>query len=229
LEASSAAYLDFIRGLQERYPDVIFETCSSGGMRMDYKTLSAFSLLSISDQTDYRKAPYIIGNILVGVLPEQAAIWSYPFAKDCDTPEEVSDNRIAMNMINTFLGRLYLSSQLWMLDAHQLSLVKEGVDYYNSLSEMKKRAVPYFPNGFTRFGDRTVCTGLKDGNKLYLALWALMGEREVIAHLETSVKKVKIGYPTDCIATIDVVPKGIKVTFPETNMAAFLEIELETA
>lgn len=227
LEACSAAYLDWIHGLQEHYPDVIFETCSSGGMRMDYKTLSEFSLLSISDQTDYLKAPYIIGNILVGVLPEQAAIWAYPFAKDCDTPEEVSDNRIVMNMINTFLGRMYLSSRLWMLDEHQLSIVKEGVDYYNTLSEMKKRAVPYFPNGFTHFGDSSVCAGLKDGNKVYLAVWALMGEQEVIAHLDASVKKVKIGYPTTCCAVIDVIEEGIKVTFPETNMAVFLEIALD--
>lgn len=227
LEASSAAYLEFIRGLQERYPDVIFETCSSGGMRMDYNTLSAFSLLSISDQTDYRKAPYIIGNILVGVLPEQAAIWSYPFAKDCETPADISDNRIVMNMVNTFLGRLYLSSRLWMLNEHQLSLVKEGVDYFNSLSEMKKRALPYFPNGFTCFGDGAVCAGLKDGNKLYLALWALEGEQTVIACLGAAVKNVKIGYPVACDATMDVVAEGIQVTFPETNMAVFLEIELD--
>ena len=113
-----------------------------------------------------------------------------------------------------------------MLDEHQLSLVKEGVDYYNSLSEMKKRALPYFPNGFTRFGDREVCSGLKDGNKLYLAVWALQGETTVIANMEAPVKQVKIGYPSVTDATAEIVTEGIKVTFPETNMAVFLEIEL---
>lgn len=38
----------------------------------------AFSIASTSDQTDYCKYPYIVGNILSAVLPEQAAVWSYP-------------------------------------------------------------------------------------------------------------------------------------------------------
>lgn len=227
LEASSAAYLDWIRSATARYPDVIFETCASGGMRMDCKTLSAFSLLSISDQTDYRKAPWIIGNILVGVLPEQAAIWSYPFAKDCESPQEVSDNRIAMNMVNTFLGRMYLSSRLWMLDDRQLSLVQEGVAYYQSLTEMKKRAVPYFPNGFTRFGEPAVCAGLKDANRLYLAFWALQGQTTVTAKTEAPVKHIKIGYPSASGITAAITETGIRVTFPNTDMAVFLEVELE--
>ena len=228
LEASTGAYLDFIRGLQERYPDVIFETCASGGMRMDYQTLSEFSLLSISDQTDYRKAPYIIGNILVGVLPEQAAIWCYPFAKDCESPSQVSDHRITMNMVNAFLGRMYLSSRLWMLDDRQLSLIKEGVAYYHTLSEMKKRAVPYFPNGFAHFGDETVCAGLKDGNRIYLAVWVLKGATTVLARMDVPVKQVKIGYPSVSNATTEITADGIRVIFPDTNMAAFLEIELDT-
>lgn len=227
LEACSAAYLEWIHELKERYPDVIFETCASGGMRMDYKTLSEFSLVSISDQTQYLKCPYIVGNILIGTLPEQAAIWSYPFGNDCKTPEEVSDNRIVMNMVNTFPGRLYLSSRLWMLNEHQLSLIKEGVDYYNTLSEMKKRALPYFPNGFTRFGDKTVCSGLRDGNQLYLGAWALQGETSVTINLDLPVKEVKIGYPSASDAIAEIVTEGVKVTFPETNMAVFLEVVLD--
>lgn len=226
LEDCAAAYLDFIREMKERFPDVIFEACSSGGMRMDYKTLSELSLISISDQTNYLKFPYIIGNILVGVLPEQAAMWSYPLGDDCKDPADLTDNRIAMNMINVFLGRIYLGTRLWKLNDHQLSLIKEGVDYYKSLSEMKKRAVPYFPNGFTRFGEKTVCAGLKDDKKLYLAVWALKGETTVVVNLESPAANVKIGYPSASDAAVEVIPEGLKVTFPETNCAAFLEIEI---
>ena len=50
--------------------------CASGGMRMDHKTLSAFSLMSTSDQIHYDRYPYIAGNILCAVLPEQAAVWN---------------------------------------------------------------------------------------------------------------------------------------------------------
>lgn len=226
LEDCSEAYLAFIREMKARYPDVIFEACSSGGMRMDYKTLSELSLISISDQTNYLKAPYIIGNILVGVLPEQAAIWSYPLGDDCKNPAELSDERIAMNMINSFLGRIYLGSRLWQLNEHQLSVVKEGVDYYNSLSGMKKRAVPYFPNGFTKVGEPTVCSGLKDGKKLYLAVWVLKGETTAVARITEPIKNVKIGYPSTSGAEVEVVAEGVKITLPKTDSAVFLEIEL---
>jgi hypothetical protein len=61
-----------------------------------------------------------------------------------------------------------------------MDLIREGVAYYNTLSEMKKTAVPYFPMGFTNFGDSIVCAGLKEDNKIYLAVWNLKGEQEII-------------------------------------------------
>ena len=160
-----------------KYPNVVFEGCSSGGMRMDYKTISAYSLVSTSDQTDYMLYPYIAGNILAAVLPEQAAVWSYPVASDCEQGEDVSDDRIVINMINSFLGRMHLASHLDYLNEHQMDLIREGVAYYNALSEMKKTAHPYFPLGFTTFGEKTVCAGLKNDNKIYLAIWNLKGEK----------------------------------------------------
>lgn len=86
LEQNAAVYLSWVDQMQLRYPDALFETCSSGGMRMDYSQLSHFSLLSTSNQTDCYKYPYIIGNVFSAVLPEQAAIWCYPVGikpKDC--------------------------------------------------------------------------------------------------------------------------------------------------
>ena len=53
----------------------ITEVHISGGMRLDYKTLSAFSLVSTSYQSEYLQYPFISGNILSAVIPEQAAVW----------------------------------------------------------------------------------------------------------------------------------------------------------
>ena len=57
LESAARAYLEWIDSIRERFPNVLFETCSSGGMRMDYETLSHFSIVSTSDQVKYRKYP----------------------------------------------------------------------------------------------------------------------------------------------------------------------------
>ena len=69
-------------------------------------------MVSTSDQTDYLRYPYIAGNILAAVLPEKAAVWSYPVASDCEKGEDVSDDRFVINMINNFLGRMHLASYL---------------------------------------------------------------------------------------------------------------------
>ena len=227
LEDAANAFLSWMLEMMEKYPNVVFEGCSSGGMRMDYKTLSAYSLVSTSDQTDYLLYPYIAGNILAAVLPEQAAVWSYPAATDCSCGEDVSDARIAMNMINSFLGRMHLASHLDYLDERQIGLIREGVQYYNSLSEIKKTALPYFPLGFTRFGEKAVCAGLKNGNKLYLAAWNLDNARFTHIPLEDKIAEAKIAYPSNTPVHLCINDRGLDVIYPESPCAVFLEITLE--
>lgn len=226
LEAATDAFLDWIREMIAKYPDVIFEGCSSGGMRMDYKTLSAYSLVSTSDQTDYLLYPYIAGNILAAVLPEQAAVWSYPVASDCTKGEDVSDERIVINMVNSFLGRMHLASHLDYLNEHQMDLIREGVAYYNTLSAVKKTATPYFPMGFTGFGDRAVCAGLKNGNRVYLAAWNLNNARSICVPFREKIAEAKIAYPTNTSVHICSHDRGLDIIYPESPSAVFLEITL---
>ena len=224
LEDCAEAFLSWIRQMHTKYPDVVFEGCASGGMRMDHKTLSAFSLMSTSDQIYYERYPYIAGNILSAVLPEQAAVWSYPVTEDCSAGD-VTDDRIAMNMINSFLGRMHLAGHLERLDERQMELICEGVRYYNSLTQMKKRALPFFPNGFTRFGADSVCAGLRDGNKLYLAVWNLADAGIVTARI-ANIQRAWIAYPSKTDAEVFWSEQELSVKFPRGSMAAFIEIDL---
>lgn len=120
----SRAFLEWVDRLAARYPELILENCASGGQRMDAETLKHFALQSTSDQIDYRLYPYIMGNILSAVLPEQAAAWSYPAAEVCccELPyseefvqKRVSDECVVSNMVNALLGRLHLASYLKFL------------------------------------------------------------------------------------------------------------------
>ena len=208
----------------ERFPNVIFEGCSSGGMRMDYKTLSAYSILSTSDQVNYLHYPYIAGNVLSAVLPEQAAVWSYPVGNDIKTPD-VSDERIVVNMINSFLGRMHLASHIDEMNDHQLEIVKEGVAYYNTLTEAKKVAVPYLPNGFTKFGDDNVVAGFKTENKIYLAVWCLQGDKTISVPIKEGIQNAKIGYPSKTTTKLSVAENMLTVIFDTDKNAAFVEIE----
>lgn len=237
LEQCARAYLDWIDEIRSKFPSVIFEACSSGGMRMDYETLSHFSICSTSDQTDYMKYPYIAGNILAGVLPEQAAVWSYPVGVgEIGKPlsydaawvrEHITRERIVMNMINSILGRMHLASHIELLSGEQLKLVTEGVACYRALSEFKTRAIPYFPNGFCRFGDETVCTGLSDGEELYLAVWNLSDRNAAEIKIDQKIKNATIFYPNESAARIDFKEDVLNVQFDAAASAVMLKVSIE--
>jgi len=136
LEQCAAAYLRWVDFMRSKYSSVLFETCSSGGLRMDYETLKHFSLVSTSDQTDYRKYPYIVSNVLSAVIPEQAAVWSYPVdsygngkwnfkSTDEWVEENISPEQVIMNMINSFLGRMHLASHIELLSDEKKCLLKK--------------------------------------------------------------------------------------------------------
>ena len=235
LEACAAAFYAWIKEMTEKYPQVIFEGCSSGGMRMDYKTLSAYPLISTSDQTDYLKYPYIAGNILSAVIPEQAAVWSYPvgvgdiglpLAKQYDeqwVSENISDERIVMNMINSFLGRMHLASHLELLNEKQLALITEGVAYYNSLTEARKKGLPYFPIGFTGFDADKVAAGFVADEKIYLAIWNLGEETELQIPIDCAVTNVELAYP-QYSAKNYAFENGVFSVRMESKTARFFEI-----
>lgn len=224
LEASANAFMAWMKEMTERFPQVVFEGCSSGGMRMDYKTLSVYSLISTSDQVNYLYYPYIAGNVLSAVIPEQAAVWSYPVGSDVKTPE-VSAERIVLNMINSFLGRMHLASHIDEMDWDQLALVREGVEYYNSLTEAKKVGLPYFPKGFTSFEADHVTAGFKTDTKIYLAVWCLKGSTELVIPIEEGIVAAKIAYPSEGPTKFTVDGKELYVLFEKCKSAAFFEIE----
>lgn len=235
LESSANAFLEWIDTVREMYPDVVFETCASGGHRLDYETLSHFSIVSTSDQTSYRLYPYIAGNILSAVLPEQAAVWSYP-VDSYGAPNEafsptydwvnahVSEEQVIMNMINSFLGRMHLASHLELLSEKKLELVKEGIQYYQKLSEIKDKAFGFWPNGFCNFGDSLVAAGLKCENRIYLAVWNLGEAGEKVIDIGKNIRHAEVAYPKKNGLKYEVEGSRIKITFTEAYQARFFEI-----
>ena len=238
IEEAQKAYLAWVKSMIDKYPRVIFETCSSGGMRMDDKTLAQFDMVSTSDQTSCYKYPYIVGNIFSAVLPEQAGVWSYPVNSygTEDEPFEptedyvdahVSKEIVAMNMINAILGRMHLASHLELLSEDKKALVKEGINYYNKLVEVKKRALPVFPLGFTDFRQDNVAVGLKDGDKIYLAVWHLEGKKSVYMTFNEDISSVKVGYPTGFDTKYSVEKNVLKIEFSDERVGRIFEITLK--
>jgi alpha-galactosidase len=171
------------------------------------------------------------------VLPEQAAVWSYPIDSWVDgfaaTEEWVNANvsceQVIMNMINSFLGRMHLASHLELLNEEKFALVKEGVEYYNSIREAKKNAIPYMPLGFTNFGKTLVASGLLTGEKLYLAVWNLGGERAVTIPLDgITPKAAKITFPACNSVEYKLEKDKLAIAFTEDYQARMFEIDLDS-
>lgn len=220
-------YMDWLRGLYKRYPDLVIENCASGGCRMDYAMLSLHSIQSTSDQTDYKKYPYIAANAASAVCPEQSAVWSYPLA-DGEDAASLSKETVAFNMVNCMLGRMHLASRVDKLSEENLALIREGIAYYNSLRDIKRRGVPYLPIGFARFSDTFVASGIRCENKVCLAVWNLNGQKDVILKLPSlSVRSVRLGYPLN--SDIGYEQKGdvLHLSFTKDWQAQIFEIEAE--
>lgn len=87
------AYLAWLDRIFARYPELVIENCSSGGMRMDYAMLSRHSIQSTSDQENYVNYAAIAAASPSALTPEQSAIWSYPL-------REGDDEEVVFNMVN---------------------------------------------------------------------------------------------------------------------------------
>lgn len=189
--------VEFLRDLTNKYPHLTIENCASGGQRLDYEMLKICPLQSSSDLEDYRKYPYIASNILGACVPETIGIWSYPVCND-NEKFEITNEVVAMNMVNSMLGRLHLSSKLFKLNDEQINLVKEGVELHKKLSSFKKESLPIFPKGFAKFFDEEVVAGLQNKNEIILNVWNTSSKkREVSVDLSKyNVESIEVIYPT---------------------------------
>ena len=140
------AYLDWLDKVFARYPDLVIENCSSGGMRMDYALLSRCSLQSTSDQEDYIHYSTIACNAPSGVCSEQAAVWSYPM-RDADAETAV------FNMVNAMMGSIHQSGHLAQLSEEALGQVESGIKVYRDMREHIPESLPYWPLGFAHSTD----------------------------------------------------------------------------
>ncbi len=176
------AYLEWVDHIFEKYPELIIENCSSGGLRMDYAMLQRHSIQSTSDQEDYRHYATIAANAPTGVTPEQAAVWSYPL-RDGDEEETV------FNMVNAMLLRIHQSGNLAELSPVRKKLVHEAISCYKNIQQNIRRAKPFWPLGLSAIGDAWSCLGLKyetedrnsqEGTVLYIAIWKRQSDKDTI-------------------------------------------------
>lgn len=229
------AYLAWLDSVFKKYPDLVIENCSSGGLRIDYALLSRYSIQSTSDQEDYQNYASIAVNAPAGLTPEQAAVWSYP-QRNGDEEETI------FNMVNAMLLRIHQSGHLAELSPERVALVKEGISYYKEIRSDIKKALPDWPIGLADTRATFLCGALKTENKAYLAVFRRDKDEEddrtmvriPLAHLFEGEKKlsVKLAYPQEAMKenveyTYEADRRVLAVDFKKKVMARIFEVTAE--
>lgn len=160
------AYLAWVRALLDGYPGLVIETCSSGASRLDYAMLTVHSIQSTSDQQEPKLYAPIAAACPTAVTPEQSATWAYP-------QPGWSDEVNALSVVNSMMGRVYLSGRVDQLSDDQLAIVKEGLDVYKGMRRHLRHAHPTWPLGLPKWHDDWVALGLTsaDGRTIHVAVW----------------------------------------------------------
>lgn len=224
LLAHSRAYLAWLDGIFEKYPDLVIENCGSGGMRMDYAMLRRHSVQSTSDMEDYKMYAAIAVNAPLGLTPEQAAVWSYPLEPD-------NEEETIFNMVNVLLLRIHQSGHLFRLGGKCQDLIREAITYYKEIREDRKEALPFWPLGLAGYRDEWAALGLAGEKKSYIALWRRDSASEecVLPLLQYRGKALKIrcAYPAARPVPFawDADTGSLCVRMPEKVMARVFEIE----
>lgn len=119
----------FISKIQKEIPGIVIENCASGGHRLEPSMMELCSQASFSDAHETTSIPIIAANLHRAILPSQSQIWAVMRAKD-------DDNRIYYSIVNTFLGRMCISGDVFDLNDHQWELIEEGMTFYNKASSI---------------------------------------------------------------------------------------------
>lgn len=214
------AHLDWLDGVLDRHPELIIESCASGGMRTDFAVLSRLALQSTSDQTEPLLYPAIAVGALAHILPEQAGNWSYPQA-------DMSDEQIVFTMCTGLAGRLYQSGWLDRMSPNQLALVADGVRVHKQTVRTLARSVPRFPTGLPNWDDAWISVAFDAGDETLLLAWRQEHADDsvelAVPHLGDAEVTVEQIYPDPEQLggwTVERTPVGLRVTAADPQPAA---------
>ncbi len=181
------AYLQWLEGIMDKYPELIIENCSSGGMRMDYAMLSRYSVQSVTDQENCINMIPIAAAAATAVLPEQAAIWAYPKADE-------ALNLTTVNMVNAMLLRMHLSGEVTKLSEEQKTIVKNGVKKYKEIRKYIPKMTPFYPLGLPNYNGKWQCVAYSSEEKTILVVWKMdSAEDEILIPIHADKADILFG------------------------------------
>jgi alpha-galactosidase len=179
----------FFDRIRDRLPELVIESCSSGGHRLEPSMIGRSAMSSFSDAHELVEIPIIAANLHRLMLPRQSQIWAVLHKSD-------SDRRLIYSLAATFLGRMCLSGEIDQLSQAQMDLVLAAERVY-------RQAAPIIREGTSRrFGQlgeswrhptgwQGVVRTARDGNAVLLVLHAF-ADAPAVAEVPLPARKWEV-------------------------------------
>lgn len=173
----------FFQKIADSIPGIVIENCSSGGHRLEPSMMEVCSQASFSDAHEINSIPIIAANVQRVIPPSQSQIWAVMRATD-------SKERIYYSIVNTFLGRMCLSGDIYKLSEEQWAQIEEGMAFY-------KEAADVIKNGKTiYYANEVISYNRPTGNQLVIR--ELGKTRLIIAHRYENSTETNLDFLQGC-------------------------------
>jgi len=201
----------FFQRIREQIPDISIENCSSGGHRLEPSMMALCDMASFSDAHECREIPIIAANLHRVILPAQSQIWAVLHGDD-------SIKRLNYSLVNTMLGVMCLSGDIYNLDEEQWAKVDEGISFYKKVSHIIKDGISSF------YGSRIRSYNHPEGWQAVVRYNEAENQTLVVLHTFGGKLPVSVKLPVDATEILEAMTSGkneIKLS------KSSLEIELK--
>ena len=137
LRKSVAASQDFFNEIHEKVPGILIECCSSGGHRLEPSFMNICDMASFSDAHECVHIPIIAANLHRLIQPAKSQIWAVLRKTD-------SLRRINYSLVNTMLGVMCISGDVYDLSGEQWDVVDKNIAFYKKYSHVIKKGTSSF-------------------------------------------------------------------------------------
>ena len=137
LRKTVAGTQDFWRELHREIPGLMIENCSSGGHRLEPSMMNLADMASFSDAHECVHIPIIAARLHRLIRPSKSQIWAVLRKTD-------SLRRIHYSLVNTLLGVMCLSGDVYDLSPAQWAVVDRAIAFYRCASPVIRRGTSSF-------------------------------------------------------------------------------------
>ena len=138
---------EFFSKLHREIPGLVIENCSSGGHRLEPSMMGLCDIASFSDAHECVQIPIIAANLQRLIPPSKSQIWAVLRKTD-------SIRRLNYSLVNTLLGVMCLSGDVYDLSEEQWECVEKAINFYREYSHViQSGSSCFYGTDVSNYGD----------------------------------------------------------------------------